>query len=70
MPKDIPTLAKAGFLDFNALRNIYDVILDEDSDKLHNKETKFAVIIPADEERNNQMQYAADGGRNEKPRVF
>lgn len=46
------------------------MILDENSDELRNKEAKLAVIIPAEEERSNQMQYAADEGRNEKPRVF
>ena len=70
MPKDIPTLARPGFLGFNTLCNIYDVILDENSDKLHNKEAKLAVIIPADEEQSNRMQYAANEGRNEKTRVF
>lgn len=58
------------FLGFNALRKIYDVILDENSDELRNKEAKLAVIIPADEERSNRMQHAADEERNEKLRVF
>ena len=70
MPKNIPTLARPGFLGFNTPRKICDVILDENSDELHNKEAKLAIIIPTDDERSNQMQYAANEGRNEKPRVF